>query len=96
VRVISKRTLREFWEKHADAETSLNAWYAVASKATWTTFADVRQAFNSADVIHDNVTVFNIGGNKYRLVVDIDYRFQKIYIWHVLTHTQYDKDDWDR
>ena len=96
MRVISKRTLREFWEKHADAETSLSGWHSVASRATWANLADIRQAFNSADVIRDNVTVFNIGGNKYRLVVDFDYSYQKIYIWHVLTHAEYDKGDWKR
>ena len=94
--MISKKTLREFWEKHADAETPLSAWHSVVSKATWANFAEVRQAFNSADVIRDNLTVFNIGGNKYRLIVDIDYGYQKIYVWHVLTHAEYDKGDWNR
>lgn len=93
MRVISKKALREFWEKHADAKYPLSRWYATASKSSWTNLALVRQSFNSADVV-GNLTVFNIGGNKYRLIVAIHYDRQMVFIRHVLTHAEYTRGDW--
>lgn len=91
--VISRKKLKEFWKKHPQAESSLRAWYARAKKAKWEKFADVREDYNSADQVGKFV-VFNIGGNKYRLVVVIHYNRGKVYIRHIMTHGEYDKDDW--
>lgn len=93
MRIISKSRLRQFWEKHANSETGLKTWYKLASKAQWKTSADVRTTFNSADFVK-NFVVFNIGGNNYRLIAKIDYQRSKVYIRHILTHTEYDKDEW--
>ncbi len=93
--VISKKKLREFWETHPDAKEPLDKWFRVASKATWQSLADVRAVFPHADAVYD-CTVFNIGGNKYRLIVSIDYKRQVIYVKHVLTHSEYDKENWKK
>ena len=91
--VISKKRLREFWEEHPKAETSLDAWYEVACDANWETFADVRATFHAADRV-GRLTVFNIGGNKYRLIAAIHFNRGKLFVRHVLTHRQYDEGKW--
>jgi mRNA interferase HigB len=91
--VISKKKLREFWERNPKARPSLEAWYQVAKHAEWTTFADVRRAFNSADQV-GRFTVFNIGGHKYRLIAVIHFNRAKLFIRHVLTHADYDLAKW--
>ncbi|MEM6773198.1 MAG: type II toxin-antitoxin system HigB family toxin [Bacteroidota bacterium] len=101
MRVIALRTLREFWESgHRAAETPLRAWYGVASKARWQSLAEVRQIFPHADPVKADsgrmLTVFNVGGNNYRLVVDIVYDLQAIYIQKVMTHAEYDKNRWKK
>ena len=93
MRVITKRRLREFWQKHKDAEKPLRYWYGVTSKADWNDFSDVREDFRTADVV-GICTVFDIGGNKYRLIVKINYRIKRVYIRFVLTHKEYDKGGW--
>lgn len=93
MRVISRRKLREFWEKHDDAQTSLLLWYQRTTDAQWQNLADVRQVFPSADIV-GNLTVFNIGGNKYRLITFIDYESQIVFTRNVLTHAEYDKEKW--
>ena len=70
MRVISKRTLREFWEKHPNAEPNLLQWYQRTSEAAWKNLAEVRQVFLSADSV-GNFTIFNISGNNYRLITFI-------------------------
>jgi mRNA interferase HigB len=95
LRVISKKKLREFWEQHRDAETPLNQWHRAATKAVWRSIADVKVAFPHADAVY-NCTVFNIGGNKYRLIVEIKYNKQVIYVKHALTHKDYDKGAWKK
>jgi mRNA interferase HigB len=98
MRVISKRRLREFWERHPDARQPLEAWFKVAEKADWRDFRDVRATFaNASGVPLDcglTAIVFNIGGNKYRLISRIEYRFHVIYVKMVLTHAQYDVAKW--
>jgi mRNA interferase HigB len=98
MRIISKRRLREFWESHPDAKTSLESWFKTAEKADWSDFADVRSTIASASGVPlrcgITAVVFNIGGNKYRLVTRIEYRFHVIYVKLVLTHSQYDTDKW--
>ncbi len=91
--VITRRALKDFARAHADAELPLDAWYRVAKAAKWTSIEDVRQTFPHADFVSPT-TVFNIKGNAYRLIVIINYQYQRIFIKHVLTHAQYDKDMW--
>jgi mRNA interferase HigB len=91
--VISKRPLREFWEDNPKARVPLEEWYRVVRVAEWETFADVRETFNTADKVGKFV-VFDIGGNKYRLITAIHFDRQKVYVRHVLTHSEYDKGKW--
>ena len=91
--VITRSRLVEFWDKHSTAKNSLLLWYNLTVGANWQNFVELRELFPSADLV-GNFTVFNIGGNKYRLIVFIDYTYQKVFIRHVLTHAEYDKDDW--
>lgn len=97
-RVISVKRLREFWRRHADAEAALREWYRTASKAEWHSLRDVRLDYSHADPVivasRRTVVVFNICGNKYRLVADVLYRVQVIYVCAVLTHADYSKDRW--
>ena len=93
MRVIAKRTLREFWEsapQYAEAQGPLEAWYAEARKATWRTPPDLKAQFRHASILKNNRVVFNIGGNKYRLVVAVDYQRQVLFIRFIGTHSQYD------
>ena len=97
-RVISLKRLRGFWQRHSDAEAPLRDWYRTALKASWRHLQDVRLDYPHADAVivasGRPVTVFNICGNKYRLVVDIVYRAQVIYVCTVLTHAEYSKNRW--
>ena len=93
MRVISKRTLRDFWQLHPQAEQPLKAWHQEADKAEWRGPAAVKERFPSASVLAGNRVVFNIGGNKYRLVVQINYAYQVVYVRFVGTHAQYDAID---
>lgn len=98
MRVISLKPLREFWDQHPDAEEPLRRWYRTTLKAVWKNLADVRRTFPHADGAkrgaRDTLTVFNIGGNKYRLVARIRYDFELVNVRHVLTHAEYDRQDW--
>jgi mRNA interferase HigB len=91
--VISQKKLLEFWEQHSDAEPPLRKWYKLCRKAKWRNLDDVQQIFPNADVWGD-CTIFNIGGNKYRLIVKINYPGQAIYVKQVLTHSEYDRERW--
>jgi mRNA interferase HigB len=97
-RVISVKRLREFWQRHPDAEMPLRTWYRIALKAGWRNLQDVRINYPHADGITVSsgrtVTVFNNGGNKYRLIVDILYAAQVIYVCRALTHAEYSKGRW--
>lgn len=95
MRVISKPRLRSFWERHADAERPLESWYRVARKAKWRQIADVRMMYPQADIV-GRCVVFNIGGNKYRLITHMNYRRQIVYVLFVFTHKQYDEEEWKR
>jgi mRNA interferase HigB len=90
MRVLTKRPIREFWEKYPDAETALLNWYKITKKADWTNLVDVRKDFPHADLA-GVCTIFNIGGNKYRLITKIYYPSKKVLIRFVLTHAEYDK-----
>jgi mRNA interferase HigB len=95
VRVISRAALLRFAEKHADALVPLMNWYRIADRADWDSLADVRQDFAHADVVGRR-TVFNIHGNDYRLVARVNYRTQRVFILHVLTHAEYSRGGWKR
>lgn len=93
VRVITRRRLAEFWEKHPDAEEPLKAWFRIMEGRRFRTPHEVREVFGSVDFLRGYRTVFDIGGNKYRLVVDMRYDLGhgRVYIRHVLTHEEYDR-----
>jgi len=98
MRIIKRTTLAGYWRRHADAETPLRQWLAVARAAECTSIRDVRQTFPHADATvvrsGNTVTIFNIGGNDYRLVVSIKYRWGVVYIRDFLTHAEHDKNAW--
>ncbi len=93
MRIVAKRTLRTYRELEPRAEQPLKAWYAVAAKADWTSPTDVKQVYRSASVVGDGRVVFNIGGNRYRLVVRFDYRHRVGFVRFVGTHAEYDEID---
>ena len=93
MRVIAKRVLREFWEDHADSEQALKAWYQIANKADWPTPRDILNEFPRASVVGANRIVFRIRGNEYRLIVEVNYKFRRIWIRFIGTHAEYDKVD---
>ena len=92
MQVIAKSTLRAFWERERRAEAPLKVWYAIASKADWAGPADVKAAFGTTvDFVGDNRVIFDIGGNKYRLIVHFAYPYRRALIKFVGTHKEYDK-----
>ncbi|MFI5460133.1 MAG: type II toxin-antitoxin system HigB family toxin [Isosphaerales bacterium] len=91
--VISKKTLRDFWADYPDAESPLRSWLKAARRVDWKNFAEVHGTFPKADRV-GKLTVFNIAGNKYRLIAAIHHNRGKIYIRHVLTHAEYDRGTW--
>jgi mRNA interferase HigB len=93
VRVLSRRRLREFWEEHPDAQTPLDAWHKRAEQADWRKFADLKADYATADLVGPYV-VINIGGNKYRLILEIFFESGVILVRHVLTHKEYDLGQW--
>ena len=93
MRVFTKRRLREFWEGHPEAHRPLDRWFRMAEDADWRDFASVRADFAHVDLV-SGFLVFNIGGNKFRLVVGADFRRHSLFIRAVLTHAEYDGGDW--
>lgn len=94
MRVIARRTLRDFWEAgHADAEQPLKAWLAEASRASWKRMADITARYPQASIIDAERVVFDIGGNKYRLIAKVWFAGQAVYVKFVGTHAEYDKID---
>jgi mRNA interferase HigB len=97
VRVISRKALREFWAVHPAAQPPLLAWYKLATAAAWRTFAALRATFGSADRVGDCV-VFDIGGNKFRLIGRVRYTTARlpgvVYVLKVMTHAEYDDNTW--
>jgi len=93
VRIISRKTLREFWEKHPDAQQPLQAWYFDVKHSWWKGPADINNIYRNASFLADNRVVFNIKGNKYRVVVAVQYDFGIVCIRFVGTHKEYDKID---
>jgi mRNA interferase HigB len=91
VHVIARRTLKEFYGKHKDAQGSLEAWYYELKHAEWKSPADIKKHYRSASVLRDSRIVFNISGNKYRLVVKVNYPTQTVFIRFIGTHKEYDR-----
>lgn len=90
-RIIAKRTLKDFWEKHPDAEQYLKTWFDVAKSNTWKSPADVKQNFANASILRDSRVVFNIKGNSYRLIVKFNYEREWAFIRFIGTHSEYEK-----
>jgi len=93
VHVITRKRLREFSVRHPEADASLRVWYAIVSRTNFASFAERKRIFRSADKVGD-FTVFNVGGNKFRLIAAVHYNRRKIYIRHVLTLAEYDRGKW--
>jgi len=93
MRVISRKALRKFWEKHADAQPPFLLWYERITTSQFASLNALRQIFPSADIV-ENFTVFNISGNRYRLITYIDYEYKMVFIRSVLTHAEYSKERW--
>jgi mRNA interferase HigB len=97
VQIIAKSRLRAFWERHPRAEVPLRAWHAVVAKADWKGPAEVKAMFGgSVDFVGDNRAIFDIGGNKFRLIVHIAYPYRRVLIKFVGTHAEYDRIDPER
>ena len=93
MRVFAKKILREFWVKHNVAEQQLKTWYKEVSKANWSNPNDIKAEYAKASILKSGRVVFNICGNKYRLIVEINYERQWAFVRFIGTHTQYDKID---
>ena len=93
MRIIAKRSLREFWERHPDAEEPLLAWYREVEKEDWDQPSQIKEKYRSASFVKGNRVVFNIKGNDYRLVVKINYPYRVVYVRFVGTHADYDAID---
>lgn len=93
MRVIAKKVLREFWEKHADAEQPLKTWFKEASLANWKSPAEIKLAYVKASILKDSRVVFNICGNKYRLITKVEYNRGWVFIRFIGTHSEYDMID---
>lgn len=96
MRIIARRTLREFWENHprgAEAVTPLQVWFITVQHADWATPADVKSTYGDASILKGSRVVFNIAGNRFRLVARIDYRHRIVFIRFVGTHAEYDDID---
>lgn len=94
MRIIAKRTLVAFWESgHGDAEQPLKAWHALAKAACWNEPAAIKAMFATASFLANNRVVFNISGNKYRLVVKVEYGLKTIFVRFIGTHADYNKID---
>jgi mRNA interferase HigB len=112
MRIISPKLLRDFWETQADAEAPAREWLRKAELAIWERFADVRQTFAAADLLTmaseksgrdsqgkvrtKTIVIFNLGGNKFRLIASINYQTQIIYLLNAMTHAEYARNKWKR
>ena len=93
--IISYKALQQFWQKHPDSKNALSRWHKIVRHTDFNSFNALRLTFPSADKV-DDLFVFNIGGNKYRLVTAIHFNRKKMYIRHILTHHEYDKGAWKK
>lgn len=93
MRVIAKKILREFWEKHSDCEQQLKSWYQEADNGNWKNWNELKIDYPSASILNDSRVCFNIKGNNYRLIVMINFHYQMIWIRFIGTHAVYNKID---
>jgi mRNA interferase HigB len=91
MRIIARKTLKDYWAKHKIAEISLRGWFTVTRAAQWKDPTDVKADYKSASFLANNRVVFNIKGNKYRLITAVNYKLGIIYIRFIGTHAEYDK-----
>ena len=91
MRIIARKTLKDFSEAHADSEQALKAWYQEAAAADWKAPIDIKAHYHSADILPDNRVVFNIKGNHYRLIVKIHYKTGIVFIRFIGTHAEYER-----
>jgi mRNA interferase HigB len=91
--IITRKRLLEFAKKHPDCSSALESWYRIVKRTDFNSFVELRQAFPNADQV-GKLTVFNIGGNKARLIAAIHYNTNRVYIRHILTHKEYDRGTW--
>ncbi len=91
MQVIAKRTLKLFWTINPRAETPLRSWHSLVTAAEWTGPADIRAQFRSADFVGDNRVIFDIGGNKFRLVAHVAYAYRRVLVKFLGTHSEYDR-----
>jgi mRNA interferase HigB len=100
MRVIKPSTLKEYYTKHADAEGWLKAWFMVATKSQWQNLQDIRETYKKTDAIKAEsgsiVTIFNVKGNNYRLIVAIHFNTQRIYVRDFMTHEEYNSQRWKK
>lgn len=98
MRIIAIKTLRDFWQRYPDARKPLMDWFGTTEASHWQSFVDVRQTFGSADIAKvdsgNTATIFDIGGNKYRLIAAIHYNAGVVYAMMVLTHKEYATNKW--
>ena len=91
VKIFSRGTLRDFWEKHSDCELQLKTWYRETEKSNWSSINELKNEYPSASILKDNRIVFNIKGNDYRLIVKFNFEYQLAWIRFIGTHAEYDK-----
>ncbi len=91
--IISKKKLKDFWEKHPNSKNTLSAWFKTVDKTNYATLNELKKTFPKADLVKGKI-VFDIGGNKYRLITVIHFNRTRVYIRDVLTHDEYDKGKW--
>jgi mRNA interferase HigB len=93
MRIISRKKLREFWERYPDARASLESWFADVKQADWKNPDDIKNVYRNTSFVANNRVVFNIRGNKYRVIVAVQYTYHIVYIRFVGTHQEYDSTD---
>jgi mRNA interferase HigB len=94
MQVVARRTLKEFWTRHPQAEGPIRAWFAVTAKAHWSSPAEIKRQFgNTVDFVGDNRVIFDLGGNKYRLIAHVSFQFGRLLVKFIGTHAEYDRID---
>ena len=93
MRIIKRGALVQFWERHPDAKPGLESWYNVMRRAQWQTPAEMKLIYSNADLVGRR-TIFNIAGNKYRLIARVNYRTQRVFVLYILSHAEYDREGW--
>src|SRR5689334_13603920 len=95
VRIVSRKMIREAVTRHREWGASLHAWYKIAKNADWKSFADLRNSWRNSDVVGPFV-VFDIANNRCRLIAVVKYKWRMVYIRRVLSHAEYDRNEWQR